>query len=450
MFSLTNMSARGGKTIFLTIAILFALSPVLAATDDFTADGDITVTGVTFGVTTADMLIMNTSTAESWTFDSGAFTVTNPGTFMVGSINSDVKSIKFMQGSTNLACAANTTPGTSYATAPTAAGTYTVTPSTTTDCTSLCTALSNTTTYNSFPTCGSATCDSGYEVSGSGASATCVASACATLSNVATYNAAPTCGAATCNSGYTLSGTGTSATCVAVGGGIPITILNQINQQQQNQTPTAPATPVTPTTPTIPGKATLTQMLSEAQIVNTADVKQILTHMSIARNNDAEKNYYNSIVNKIISGNNISPANINKIINFVTYGTQSTAGLGAGERGGVVNSFKSAFGKLPETEEDWNDVIKIANGRWPGKTNANAEDRAKNNFKIVYKREPDRSNPHDDAAITVMAYGLRPANRNLESEKNAIKFFKAIYGYNPEKATAWDVVRAIAYSGATR
>jgi len=49
-----------------------------------------------------------------------------------------------------------------------------------------------------------------------------------------------------------------------------------------------------------------------------------------------------------------------------------------------------------------------------------------------------------------MAYGLRPAGRNLDSEKAAIKYFKAIYGYTPSAATAWDVVRAIAYSGSTR
>jgi len=69
---------------------------------------------------------------------------------------------------------------------------------------------------------------------------------------------------------------------------------------------------------------------------------------------------------------------------------------------------------------------------------------------INYLRDPNRTNAHDDAAVTVMAYGLRPAGRNLDSEKAAIKYFKAIYGYTPSAATAWDVVRAIAYSGSTR
>lgn len=58
--------------------------------------------------------------------------------------------------------------------------------------------------------------------------------------------------------------------------------------------------------------------------------------------------------------------------------------------------------------------------------------------------------PNDNAAITVIAYGLRPVNRNLESEKAGIRIFKAIYGYDPESAVSWDIVRAIAYSGAIR
>jgi hypothetical protein len=155
---------------------LFLLLPILvfAATTDFTANSNITVSAVTFGSGTANMLIMNGSTAESWKFNAGTFTVTNPGTFQIGSSNSSVKSIQISEGSATLVCAENSTPGTSYATVPTTAGTYTITPSETTQCTSLCTSLSNTASYNSFPTCGAATCNSGYRLEGSGSSATCV------------------------------------------------------------------------------------------------------------------------------------------------------------------------------------------------------------------------------------------------------------------------------------
>lgn len=155
---------------------LFLLLPfvVSAATNDFTASSNVTVSAVTFGSDTANMLIMSGSTAETWAYSSGTFTVTNPGTFQVGSSDSAVKSVQISQGGSTLICAENSTPGTSYATVPTTAGTYTVSPSATTDCTSLCTTLSNTASYNSFPTCGAATCSSGFRLSGSGSSATCV------------------------------------------------------------------------------------------------------------------------------------------------------------------------------------------------------------------------------------------------------------------------------------
>lgn len=140
----------------------------------------------------------------------------------------------------------------------------------------------------------------------------------------------------------------------------------------------------------------------------------------------------------------------NAISYFTSQGTETTKILGSGERFGVVNSFISAFGRDPKTQTDWEDVIKIANGRWPGQKNADTEANAKAAFQKIYQRAPDKNNTHDNNAIAVISYGLRPVNRNLNSEKQAIKFFKAIYGYAPKSASAWDIVRAIAYSGAKR
>ncbi len=168
------MKARYGLVGVVTALILFAPISSFAAVTDFTANSNITVSSVTFGVTTADMLILNTSTAESWVYSAGTFTITNPGTFKVGSSDSSVKSIQITQSGTIVGCSENATPGTSSVTLPTTAGTYTVVPSATTACTSLCTALTNVASYNAFPTCGALTCNVGYAVSGSGSSATCV------------------------------------------------------------------------------------------------------------------------------------------------------------------------------------------------------------------------------------------------------------------------------------
>ena len=138
------------------------------------------------------------------------------------------------------------------------------------------------------------------------------------------------------------------------------------------------------------------------------------------------------------------------INNFIVYGTETTQILGAGERAGVVNSYKKAFNKVPRTEEEWKDCIAIGNGRWPGETSPTAESKAKEEFKKVYLRDADMAHPNDNAAVTVISYGLRPDNRNMSSEAAAINIFKGIFRYNPTSALEWDIVRAIAYSGATR
>lgn len=199
----------------------------------------------------------------------------------------------------------------------------------------------------------------------------------------------------------------------------------------------------------------LQQIYDDAHYVWEGQVNKLLTYMGKSRDTDAEQNAAEKYVSLLtgdvaLASSGLEQYNLNAITNFIAYGTKTTLVLGEGERTGVLNSYKSAFGRLPETEEEWRDAIKIANGRWPSERSQAAEDRANINFEIVYQREADMDNPHDNAAVTTMAYGLRPLPRNLDSEKAAIKIFEDIYGYSPLKATAWDVVRAIAYSGAIR
>ncbi len=141
----------------------------------------------------------------------------------------------------------------------------------------------------------------------------------------------------------------------------------------------------------------------------------------------------------------------NAIAYFIGQGTPTTILLGSGERTGVLNSYLSAFDKLPKSVLEWQDVIKIANGRWPDQRNPDAEERAATaTFSAIYQRPADMDNAFDNAAVTVIAYGLRPAERNLESEKAAIRIYRSIFSRDPVEAYEWDMVRAIAYSGATR
>ncbi|OJI07720.1 hypothetical protein BK004_00520 [bacterium CG10_46_32] len=374
----------------ITIAALAALliTPlalsisVSAATTDFTANAQITVTAVTIDATTGavvDMFIANSSTAESWSMNSGAFSVTNPGSFSVGSSDSAVRAFQINLSGTQVSCAGNTTPGTSTITLPTTAGTYTVVPR-------------------------SNECGGGGNVSTGGG-----------------------------------GGDGGSS--------------SQNNSQTTDETTTTPPATTTPTTstPVVSGDTNLANVKSEASSIATKTRAEVAAAAGKAIDTIKEGEYNTSIVGKVVATqSSVSIAVREKILTFVTYGSPTTDSLGAGERGGVVNSFKEAFGRLPESDTDWEDVVKIANGRWPGQTDTAREATAEANFKAIYKRASVRSNAHDDAAVVVMAYGLRPRDRNLNSEKAAIKSYEAIFKRTPQTATAWDAVRAIAYSGATR
>ena len=194
------------------------------------------------------------------------------------------------------------------------------------------------------------------------------------------------------------------------------------------------------------------QIKSEAATVQSGSVADLLALLKRARDTKFEEQTATAYTVKLTAKmSGLSATSTNALTNFIAYGTPTTLKLGAGERAGVVNSYKTAFGKLPATVNEWSDVIKIANGRWPSARSADAEKRVVSTFAKIYWRLPDRAkNTHDDAAITVMAYGLRPDARNLDSEKAAIKSFKAIFGYAPTTAANWDAVRAIAYSGAQR
>jgi hypothetical protein len=179
------------------------------------------------------------------------------------------------------------------------------------------------------------------------------------------------------------------------------------------------------------------------------EAKNILSGMGIVKDAALEARITSAYV-KALNAGNADQTITNLITNFIAYGTDTTKILGSGERAGVLGSYKKAFGKLPKTEAEWSDLVKIANGRWPGEASSAALKSAKAEFKKVYDRDANMNNANDNAAVSIIAYGLRPTARNTNSEKAAIKTFKAIYGHNPSSSLAWDIVRAIAYSGAKK
>lgn len=301
------------------------------------------------------------------------------------------------------------------------------------------------------------------------------------------------CYAATDNSsnysGYSCSGTescasdirginGDKITWKSSCGGYAYTVMNGSNEyavfncaNQVIVTPKASTTPaaVSPTTTTVNqttpvvSPTTTAAQEKEKQILDINEKSKLMSNnnfdfilaelnqlRNIIKEQQTEIKYLKSLVMDVKDLSEKSQDAINK---FITYGVDAnTEKLGAGERAAVINSYKAAFDKLPETEAELADAIKIANGRFPSVTSDDAEKTAKEQFVKIYKRVPDLSNANDNAAIKVMAYGLRQKaeNRNLDSEKAGIKIFKNIFGAVPKTTEDWNTMQAITYSGATR
>lgn len=196
--------------------------------------------------------------------------------------------------------------------------------------------------------------------------------------------------------------------------------------------------------------AQFSAILAEGTKVYVSCSQCLAASVNKSRDEALEQKYNDDIVDRVVGSDNVSSGVRTAIVNFVTYGTSSTIALGAGERGGVVGSFRAAYGHLPNSEYEWQEVLKIANGRWPGTLLQEREQAMKATFRRIYLREAQVTQSNDSAALAIMAYGLRSAKRNLTSEASAISSFRAIYSHAPASSTDWDAVRAIAYSGAKR
>jgi hypothetical protein len=193
-------------------------------------------------------------------------------------------------------------------------------------------------------------------------------------------------------------------------------------------------------------------ILKDTADVSSGDVSRVLANVGTStRSHELEVETYGKYSEHLVgTSTDLSKDTVSAITNFVAYGSQTTADLGQGERAGVIDSYKDAFGHVPSTQTEWADAIKIANGRWPNEQSQEALTKAEAAFKEVYKREANLNDAHDNAAVSIIAYGLRPNQRNLESESAAMTTFKATYRHEPKTAMDWDIVRAIAYSGSTR
>jgi hypothetical protein len=196
------------------------------------------------------------------------------------------------------------------------------------------------------------------------------------------------------------------------------------------------------------------KMREKAGLLIRNQIQNVLTSIQETRNQIRESNVDQNQLKRLEKELMKVSETIKKSINtFVSYGVDNnTKKLGEGERAAVIYSYKEAYEKLPETEDELTDVIKISNGRWPSKISKEAEIESRERFKEIYKREVKEDDTHDMSAMKIMAYGLkqRAENRNLDSERKGIKIFKDIFEHLPESTDDWNAIQAIAYSGTTR
>lgn len=212
---------------------------------------------------------------------------------------------------------------------------------------------------------------------------------------------------------------------------------------------------------TIARAAQITQIgLDAPNIAKSGSLAEYASNLGDTRDTVREANVTKNIFPKVNIDSLFNPQGLERVKGFITYGTDTTQ-IGEGERAGVLNSYIAAYGKAPSTDAEWSDLLKIASGRFPSELATKTASRSAINFQKTYGRSPRAANANDQAAMNIMQYGLLPAktvrvvgdgvavvpNRDTAKERSAILVFKRKFGFAPVAATAWNVVRAIAYSG---
>ncbi|MCC7357059.1 hypothetical protein IT408_00960 [Candidatus Uhrbacteria bacterium] len=178
-------------------------------------------------------------------------------------------------------------------------------------------------------------------------------------------------------------------------------------------------------------------------VINAQD---IVTALGTARDTNLEQLFLTRLVSRIAPPE-ATDGEKSAINNFTTYGTRSNVRLGAGERAGVVDSFRAIYGHVPKSDCEWQEAIRIANSKAPSKLNPEREQAAGILFKKIYRRDADRAQEKDNKTILIMSYGIRSQIRDLNIERAAIRSFRRIFGKVPSNATEWDTMRGMAYGG---
>jgi ferredoxin len=216
--------------------------------------------------------------------------------------------------------------------------------------------------------------------------------------------------------------------------------------------PVVPTTPTTPTTPTdnLNNNNSNVGSINEGLLFSTDNISAILNSIGANKNATAEATVKAKNLTPLIKSYKLTAAQINTLNYFLVYGSIGTFKLSATDRAGYLASYIQAYAQAPKTEANWNDLLSIAVGNIPAVHSVKAENQAKIEFKKVYKRNANVNNAADNRAIMYIAYGIKISARNLANEAKAIKTFQSVYSHAPVNTLAWNIVKAIAYSGVVK
>ncbi|MFH0955880.1 MAG: cellulase family glycosylhydrolase [Candidatus Falkowbacteria bacterium] len=123
--------------------------------------------------------------------------------------------------------------------------------------------------------------------------------------------------------------------------------------------------------------------------------------------------------------------------------------LGEKGRRVILANFAAVFGHEPSNENEWQDLMRINNGYWPSGISQTGENKAKEDFKKIFKRASDMNNNSDKHAVKILTYDIRQRSgeRSLGKERTAIAKFIKIFRRLPSSSTDWRFVHVLAYSG---
>lgn len=221
-------------------------------------------------------------------------------------------------------------------------------------------------------------------------------------------------------------------------------------------TPSTLITPTTPTTTTPTTTTTTTETTAPAAtaapvavlIKDPSKLDDILSGLSVARNQSDEAKYMPLVKSDAIAFKvGLSEEQQTALTNFVSYGiSEKTKALGSGERRALVRDYLETVGRA---NVNWEDMERMTKGEKPVSRNL-AKEQAKVGsvlqvFKKLVGHTPNFQDVKEDIAWNTLMYRIR-FTRDLDKEKAGIAEFRAIFKRLPKSPLDWSAVRALGYA----